>query len=199
MSDLLKRFNIIQNAIELGDDDLAAMQGSRLPPDAGELAEHLATQRWADAMVWIEEYRTEHLMLAEYTDPKLAGLRLELTRAEVTLAELVTEKNECLRIINAFNSAYMASVGALLDEILRMQMEREEARASRETDEDLNRARRAYEEFQRHQADMPQTQPLDIEQQNELKTLFRQAAKKCHPDHLPDEKKTGWRAYVSGT
>ncbi len=189
MSDLLKRFNIIQDAIALGDEDVAAMQGARLPPEMGELAGHLAGQRYADAMVWIDEYRKQHLMLAEYTDPEIAGLQRELARAEASLAELLTEKNECLRTINAFNAAYMAGVGELLEEILRRRQEREESRTSDETDEDLNNARREYKEFRQQQAETPQTTPLNVDEQAELKTLFRQAAKKCHPDHLPDEKK----------
>jgi len=44
----LKRLNIIQYAIALGDEDVVALQAARLPPAMRELADYLAAQQYAD-------------------------------------------------------------------------------------------------------------------------------------------------------
>ena len=189
MSTLLTRLNIIQDAITLGDEDIIALQATRLPPELKDLSNLITTKKYADAALWIVDYRKDNLMLTEYQDPEIAGLQMELAQLELALTELVAEKGECLRKIAEFNAAYMANLGELLEEILRLRLQQEEARATREEDEELKEARDEYEEFAHQKAETPQVQSLDDEQKRELKKLFKQAAHKCHPDQLPDDKK----------
>jgi len=189
MSDLLKRLNIIQDAITLGDADVIALQAGRLPAGMDELASLLVAQRYADAALWIAEYRKENLMLTEYQDPEIAGLQMELAGLEFALAELVAEKGECMRKIDEFNAAYMAALGELLEEILRLRMRQEEARAADEEDEELKKARDEYEEFSRQKAETPEVQSLDSDEKDELRQLYKRAVQKCHPDKLPEDKK----------
>ncbi|MDD9885175.1 MAG: hypothetical protein OXU62_11720 [Gammaproteobacteria bacterium] len=189
MSDLLKRLNIIQDAITLGDEDVIALQAGRLPAELQELADYLVAQKYADAALWIAAYRKHNLMLTEYQDPEIAGLRMELANLELALTELVAERSEALRKIAEFNAAYMANLGELMEKILQLRMQQEEARAAHAEDDELKKARNQYEEFTQQKADTPQVQSLDHEQKNELKKLFKQAAHKCHPDRLPDDKK----------
>ncbi|WP_423906102.1 hypothetical protein [Candidatus Spongiihabitans sp.] len=189
MSDLLNRLNIIQDAITLGEDDIIALQAERLPSAMRGLAELLVAQKYADAALWILDYRKNNMMLTEYKDAELAGLQMELAQLEAALTELVIEKSECLRKIAEFNAAYMENLGELLEKILQIRLQQAEARTTPEADEDLKKARREYEDFTQQKADTPQTQPLDDEQKRELKKLFKQAAHKCHPDRLPDDKK----------
>ena len=189
MSDILKRLNIIQDAITLGEDDIVALQAVRLPAEMQELANLLIAQRYADAALWIGEYRKENLMLAEYEDPEIAGLKMELAQLEAALTELVVEKSECLRRVVEFNAAYMENLGDILEKILQLKLQQEEARTTSEDDEDLKKARQEYDDFTQQKADTPPTHHLDHEQKRELKKLFKQAAHKCHPDRLPDDKK----------
>jgi len=189
MSDLLKRLNIIQDAITLGDADVIASQAGRLPAAMDELASLLTAGRYADAALWIAAYRKENLMLTEYQDPEIAGLRLELANLEFALVELVAERGEVMRKLDEFNAAHMAALGELMEEILRLKLQREQARAAQEDDEELNKARDEYEEFSQQKAETPEVQPLDQEEESELKKLYKQAAHKCHPDRLPDDKK----------
>jgi len=49
MSALLKRLNIIQDAIALGDEDVIALQAACLPVALRELADLLTAQKYADA------------------------------------------------------------------------------------------------------------------------------------------------------
>jgi len=128
-------------------------------------------------------------MLTKYQDPEIAGLRMGLANLEVALTELVAEKGEALRKIAEFNAAYMAELGELLEEILQLRLLLEEERAAQEDDEELKKARDEYEEFTQQKAETPQVQSLDHKQKLELKKLYKQAAHKCHPDKLPDDKK----------
>jgi len=189
MSDLLKRLNIIQDAITLGDEDVVALQAARLPPAMRELADYLAAQQYAEAALWMSQYRKDNLMLTEYQDPEIAGLRMELAHLEFALTELVAEKGEALRKIAEFNAAYMANLGELLEEILQLQLQQEEARAAHEEDEELKKARDEYEEFTQQKAETPEVQSLDDEGKDELKRLYKRAVQKCHPDKLPEDKK----------
>ena len=133
--------------------------------------------------------RKNNSMLTEYQDPEVAGLQMELASLEFALTELVAEKGEALRKIAEFNAAYMANLGELMEKILHLRLQQEEARAAHAEDDELKKARNQYEEFTQQKADTPQVQSLDHEQKNELKKLFKQAAHKCHPDRLPDDKK----------
>ena len=189
MSDLLRRLNIIQDAIALGDEDVIALQTTHLPQELKELSDLIAAQKYADAALWMIEYRKDNLMLTEYQDPEIAGLQMELAQLELALTELVAEKSECLRRISEFNAAYMETLGELLEKILQLRLQREEVRTAQETEDDLKKARHEYEEFKQQKAETPQVQSLDAEQKRELKKLFKQAAHKCHPDQLPDDRK----------
>jgi len=189
MSNLLKRLNIIQDAITLGDEDVVASQAERLPPAMQELADLLTAQKYADAALWIAAYRKDNLMLIEYQDPEVAGLRMELTNLEFALTELVAEKGEALRKLAEFNAACMANFGELLEEVLRLRLELEEERAAQEDNEELQKARDEYEKFTQQKAETPEVEFLDDEEKGELKRLFKRAAHKCHPDKLPDDKK----------
>ena len=189
MSDLLQRLNIIQDAITLGEDDIVALQAARLPSAMRELADLLVAQKYADAVLWILDYRKDNFMLTEYKDAEIAGLQMELAQLEAALTELVIEKSECLSKIAEFNAAYMENLGEILEKILQLRLQQEEARATPETDEDLKKARSEYEDFTQQKADTPPTHHLDDEQKRELKKLFKQAAHQCHPDRLPDDKK----------
>ena len=193
MSHSLARLNLIQEAITLGDEDVIVLQSVRLPAEMKSLAELLTAKKYADAAVWIGEYRRDNFAPVEYRDPEIAGLQMELANLESVLAELLAEKNEALRKVDTFTAEHNANLGEILGTIFKLLMQMQEKRAateqSPEQEEELRQAREEYEEFEQQQADTPQTVSLDAEQKKEIKKLFRKAAHICHPDRLPDEKK----------
>ncbi len=189
MSDVLKRLTIIQEAIALNDEDIILLQSARLPQKMNDLADLLTAKKYADAALWIIDYHRNNVMLTEYKDLELAGLQMELAQLELALTNLVAEKGECLFKIAEFNAAYMENLGELLERILLLRLQQEEAHATQEADEDLKKARYEYEEFTHQKAELPEIESLDDEQKRELKKLFKLAAHKCHPDQLPDDKK----------
>ena len=187
MSDLLKRLEIIQNAVAVGDADVALLQAGRLPEEAAELAALLSEKQYAAAAEWISVFRKNNFTLAKYESPETAALRLELRTLEGDITALAAEKAECERVIAEFTAAYLETVGPTLEKVLQKRMHEREQKESAESESpELEKARRDYEEFRKQTP--PQTRELDDDQKAELKTLFRQAAGKCHPDKLPEDK-----------
>ena len=173
MSHSLTRLNLIQEAITLGDEDVIVLQSIRLPAEMKDLAELLTAKKYADAVLWIGEYRRDNFAPVEYRDPEIAGLQMELANLEAVLAELLAEKNEALHKIDAFTVEYNANLGEILEKIFELRLQMQEKRATADQNskenEELKQARAEYEEFKQQQADTPQTVSLDAEQKKEIK------------------------------
>ena len=128
MSHSLARLNLIQEAITLGDEDVIVLQSVRLPAEMKGLAELLTEKKYADAAVWIGEYRRDNFAPVEYRDPKIAELQMELANLESVLAELLAEKNEALRKIDAFTAEHNANLGEILGKIFKLRWKIQEKR-----------------------------------------------------------------------
>ena len=193
---LVKRFQIIENAIKLGDEEIIAMQAVAVEKSAPELAALLHKKEYAAAMMWLADYRRQHAAIAEYEDPQVAALRLEIQSLEQTLAAHENDKAEMLRLLNEFNSEYMKRLGPLVSKILILQAETAELIAREnpeqaEKEQAAQKARAEYDDFNRQkksrEADMPYS--LNDEQKQELKKMYRRASRMCHPDKLADADK----------
>lgn len=191
MSDLLKRFEIIQNAVALGDEELIASQAEKLPEDAAELRRLLQNNEYAAAAVWLAEFRKNNFAPAEYVSPETAALLLEIKHLENALTELAAAKSETEKSIAEFTAAYLEEVGPLLQELLQKQMEDAETAAenNKAAAKEAETARREYEEFRKRRDETPKLPRLTESEELDLKLLFRRAARLCHPDKLPEDKK----------
>lgn len=195
-NEILKRFDIIKNAIAIGDIELIAMQMQKLkstPLD--ENAQHIftliSTKKFQNVIELIDQYRHEGNRLVVYEDPQIHGLKLELQTLNNRLIELTEVEAEIDRKINEFNTEYMRRLGDLIDEILRIQIR------LCDIEEDREEAERDYADFEKsyqHQMDDAAQNLTDNEKQ-QLKNAFRQASRLCHPDKLSDEFKERGEAY----
>ena len=187
-NDILKRLDIIKNAVAMEEDDLIAMQVQKLeklPLD--EQVQHILAliraQQFQDVIQLIEQYKHDSSGLTVYEDPQIQGLKLELKLLENRLNELTDTQAELEREINEFNGEYFRRLGSLIEEILKRRAElcRDET--------EKQQAQHDYEEFERgyqqQLEDSPQT--LTPEELQELKTAYRKASRLCHPDKLADE------------
>lgn len=187
-NDILKRLDIIKNAVAMEEDDLIAMQVQKLesvPLD--EQVQHILAliraQQFQDVIQLIEQYKHDSTGLTVYEDPQIQGLKLELKLLENRLNELTDTQADLEREINEFNSEYFRRLGGLIEEILKR-------RADLCRDEtEKQQAEHDYEEFERgyqqQLEDAPQT--LTPDEQQALKTAYRKASRLCHPDKLADE------------
>jgi len=184
-NDILKRLDIIKNAVAMEEDDLITMQLAKLKQlELDEKALHIIAlieaHQFQDIIQLIEQYKHDSSGLTVFEDSQVQGLKLELKVLENRLNELSDCQAELERQINEFNSEYMQRLGGLIEEILKKRAELEP---------DDKQAHQNWEEFaQSHQQqikDAPQT--LSSEQQQQLKAAYRKASRLCHPDKLTDE------------
>jgi hypothetical protein len=193
---IVKRLDIIKNAVSMGEDDLIALQVQKLEKlSLDEGVQHILAliraQRFEDVIQLIEQYKHNSNGLTLYEDPQIQGLKLELKLLENRLNELTYTHTDLEREINEFNGEYFRRLGGLIEEILKRRAE-----LCRDQTE-KQQAQQDYEEFERgylqQLEDAPQT--LTPEELQELKTVFRKASRLCHPDKLVDEFKARGEAF----
>ncbi|BBT72939.1 MULTISPECIES: J domain-containing protein [Enterobacteriaceae] len=205
MSKPIKRLEIIKNAIELEDDEIIASQISHLKYDIDDPAidaiiQALETRRYGEAMnaivSWLQSQRT----MTHWQDPRIAASKLELKALETQLQALIDARNARLSRLDEFNDLYMQHLGHLMAEVLRLRKLLAEASLRRQAEMNLHddaserrardEAREQYETWrdQQQKAEKRRERQENMAQEDrqELKRLWRQASKLCHPDLVDD-------------
>jgi DnaJ-domain-containing protein 1 len=189
MQELLKRLDIIKNAVAMEDEELIAMQVAKLqalPLDARvkQILTLITAKQFQYVIQLIEQYKQDNSGVMVYEDPQIKGLKLELKVLENRLNELTDTQAELERQINEFNSEYMQRLGGLIEEILkkRAQLPSDNPEQQQEAQQDYENFERSY---QQQLKDTPQT--LTAEEQQQLKAAYRKASRLCHPDKLAEE------------
>ncbi len=120
---ILKRLDIIKNAIAIEDEELIELQISKitaLDHDAKVTAilNLLARQDFARAVQAIEQYLADCMGLMVYEDKERQGLKLELKLLERRLQQLTEQKNDDDLDIEEFNREYNLKLGAIIQKVL---------------------------------------------------------------------------------
>nr|WP_159464983.1 DNA repair protein [Scandinavium goeteborgense] len=211
MNKPIKRLEIIKNAIELEDDEIVHSQLVQLkkdPLDEGlkAIVQALEARRYADAIAAITVWLQNQRALTTWQDPRISASKLELKTLEAELQELLDRRTARIQRLDEFNELYMTRLGPLMTEILRLRkvlaekmlrrqlregsrsepVAEESARQADAASQDYESYRQRHQEAQRHQAAQ---QRLAESERHELKRLWRQASKLCHPDLVDDSLK----------
>ena len=218
MSTPIKRLEIIKNAIELEDDDIIQSQLVRLKSEAFDdelliIVAALEAKNYTTAMAAIARWLQSQRAVTRKT---LADLNLRRQQAEARRREedyrrcqlYLAQAVEVLATLTQrwrdlpADSVQAAEtrkhlqqqsnlIANLLAEALELEtgLTREEAPA-REARDQANEAFERYRE-QHHDAEirLRKGKALSEEDRNELKRLWRQASKLCHPDLVADDRK----------
>jgi curved DNA-binding protein CbpA len=114
-----------------------------------------------------------------FMDEEIVKLKNELEILEERLEELTAQKADIGLTISAFNIRYFAEVGELLDRLFELKISHNLQDAN-EGESLKNEYREFKQSFENAQNDyLPQ---LDETSESELKKLYREACKLCHPD-----------------
>jgi DnaJ-domain-containing protein 1 len=211
MNKPIKRLEIIKNAIELEDDEIVhgqLVQLKKEPLDEGlkAIVQALEARRYADAIAAITVWLQNQRALTTWQDPRISASKLELKTLEAELQELLDRRTARIQRLDEFNELYMTRLGPLMTEILRLRkvlaekmlrrqlregsrsepVAEESARQADAASQDYESYRQRHQEAQRHQAAQ---QRLAESERHELKRLWRQASKLCHPDLVDDSQK----------
>jgi len=196
---VLRRLEVIHNLLLLEDYESLAGQLPRLAaarslPEVAEVLDSLQRQDWATAQAQLAALLARGLALIPYEDPELAAFRLELRTLEAQVVALSQEQAEVERLIQEFARCEQAALGDFLEEALRLREQYWQQRAAHRAATEAERtaysqARTDYADYQNSRAaaePLPQTPPLDPDQQAELKRLFRETSMLCHPDRVTE-------------
>lgn len=123
MNNLLKRLDIIKNAVAMEEEDLIEMQLQKLQSyELDESIQHIIqliqSHSYENVIQLIEEYKNVHNGMVVFEDPKIQGLRLELKVLERELKNLTEKKNDCTIGIDDFNREYSLQLGEIIQQVL---------------------------------------------------------------------------------
>jgi len=189
-TNLLKRLEIIKNAIAMEEEDLIEMQLHKLQQlslndQVLHIVELIKTHQYEDVIQLIEQYKHNNSGIAVYEDPQIQGLKLQLKVLEDKLNSLTDLKIDFERTINNFNSEYTIRLGDLLEEILKLRLKF----VSDDKTDEYQAAKESYDSYthQHKQQLQDLSKYLNQEEKKELKSCYRKASRLCHPDKLSDE------------
>ena len=204
MQQILKRLDLIKTAITIEDEEIIELQVLKLKTftideQVEKILQLLEVDEYADAIEYIEEYTQKYSGVVVYENKKVVALKLELKVLEQKLQVLSEEKNEYLNDINEFNVEYNLQLGEIIRKILELketllQRKVKQSKGSPEEDEafqEYEEVKKDYEEFSKEYEEVISQERFELneEEQKELKKLFRQASRLCHPDIVTDELK----------
>lgn len=197
--ELTHRLVVLNSLLELGDMELVAAAAARLEPHRGEepiesILQAIAGHRYADAVALISRLLSAGTRLARWSDPEFDLLEVELEKLTAELAEIEAEQAELEHLVARFQAAHNEALGDRIAKLLKLRMRWLERllRLDPAKQAAFEEAKRDYEDFWREEEFRKETDArsdweLTDEEKQELRKLFRQASKKCHPDLVPPE------------
>ncbi|MDQ7046627.1 MAG: hypothetical protein Q9M39_03055 [Sulfurovum sp.] len=141
-----------------------------------EILEMIEQRRYEFVISSITAYVHRFSGLSVYQDPQIQGLKVELSMLEKELNSLSETQNEYLSEINAFTSDYYRHLGAVIEEILRLQQEvAQKAFDKGQIDEEeLKASKDEYKSFYEEAITQSKEQTLTLtaQEEKELKSLL---------------------------
>ncbi|CAA6798888.1 MAG: Unknown protein [uncultured Sulfurovum sp.] len=195
MKKILKRLELISSAIDLEENEMIEEQVAKLRElsidnDVQEILKMIEDKRYEHVISSITTYVHRFSGVTVYEDPQIQGLRVELSILEKELNSLSESQNEYLAEINAFTSDYYRHLGAVIEEILRLQQEvaQKSYDKGKIDEEELKASKDEYKSFYEEAITQSKEQPFSLteEEEKELKKLYRKASRLTHPDTVAD-------------
>jgi hypothetical protein len=202
---ILKRLIIMVNLLELEEyDELSTHQEKltdyELGKDIIQFFDLLDQKEYGSAKGFIQSYLSRMQSIVIYEDISIERIRWEIQLLEAEVLALEHEKSSIEKVIHEFNNAYQQAFGHIIVEILRLKKEKFK-------EETYNTKSQEYEQaeydFQNAQQEFKTAKenPIRIlsdEDAADIKTMYKQAVKLCHPDKFTDagKKKKAHEVFV---
>jgi hypothetical protein len=206
---LQKRLKVIVGLIQLSDADAIASQVRHLEParrlpEIAKLFDLLGNEDWQEAENYLSTLVPRLTSLVQVDAVEIAELRLELKTLEARVVALSAEQNEFEHLVREFSRRRQIALGDVFGELLGLRQryartvadktrtpeDNENAEAAEKDAQDFKESREAFERE-------PRVPEISKEERSELKSLFKKAAQKCHPDRVcPEEKDRATELFV---
>lgn len=202
---ICKRLEILKNTLALADEDDIHYQSEKLrkslPIPLPETLQAIAAiqnallhKKYGDAVRLIQDFLMLYQSLTVFIDPEINAMRLEVRSLAWQISTLADERAEVERLLHTFSVRHYQELGAILLEILQFrkqiaEQEAEENPADETAQEKAEEAQQDYEQYEQQYTETPKEHipELSAEEQKELKSLYRQATKLCHPDMVSEQ------------
>ena len=195
------RLDTLLNFIRLEDEDDVEYQAAKiqklLPSQTTDVRverirsalDLTQTGHYTQAVGLLNNVLRQLSQLTAYIDPEISALQLEIRGLEWQVASLEDEKTEIEKLIYAFEVRHTLELGALILQLLllRKRLADEAARENPNHRAESDEAQRDYDDYR--QSVPAALRVLTPDEQQTLKSKFRQASKLCHPDKVPDAQK----------
>ncbi len=165
-------------------------------PEIEALILKLKGRDWDGARAHITDLLVHASAMTSYQDPRINELRWQVSFMETQVLALELELVERKRQIHLFDYQQDKSIGELVRRYLDIKrrylwqlMKQEPSDEAREEAETIEDSFRRYEESLAAPAGQSSPVQLDLQQQTELKQLYRKLSMYCHPDRVRDEDK----------
>ena len=161
MNKILKRLEIIKNSIAIEEDEIIELQIMKLKKldidnETKEILSLLEELKYSKALENIEKYLSKYSGIAKYIDPQIQSLKLELKALEQKHHKLIQTKQEYLNDIDEFNIVYNLKLGALIEEILKLEKEKLYSKYVQKQDE-LKEKRKILKEIKKNISELNST------------------------------------------
>jgi hypothetical protein len=205
---IVARMTALKSLLDAGDIDLAQVAATRLvnlrqdEPSIAEILDLLEASRFAEAAIRIGKELSEGARLTVWADPEITMLEKELEHVRRELAETEAEQAELAHQLARFEAAQTEALGDRLQRLLELRVELKRLRvlatfesARAQATADYEKAQQDRDEFsESHEEQKVRAAKTDWKlndaEQRELKRLFREASKRCHPDVVAEEQRT---------
>jgi len=140
----------------------------------------------------------ENKNIAIYNDKEIEKLKNKIKSLEIELQNISEEKNEITYKIENFNNQYNLYLGEIIEKVLKIKEEfyyKQFQNSQNEDDyQEYEQIKESYEEFHNNYEDIVEKEKnkgtISNDDLKELKKIFRQTVKLCHPDIVEEHLKS---------
>jgi hypothetical protein len=158
-----------------------------------EIVTSVENKIFSEAINSIDSFISKYVSLNLYIDTEIAALALEMKSLELQVSSLEDEKVELEKLLHDFEIRHNRELGDLLLKILKLRKEKyqNEAKKDPKIESEFQEAEKDYNEYQKSYDVLKQEDIKEIseDQRKELKKLYRNASKLCHPDAVAEKYK----------
>tara|TARA_Y100000815_G_scaffold45616_2_gene37511 strand:- start:1777 stop:2700 length:924 start_codon:yes stop_codon:yes gene_type:complete len=198
-NETLKRLKLIEQLILLEEFDQIENQVNKLKKSIEnqqlilELETLVKNKSYSSLIEIIQSSIKNKSNVVEFENPTLKALKIELKQLEFELNDKNNELAELEKIIHNFDLRQNKEFGNILEQILRLKKEKleKEKNINPKKKKDYEEAKFEYEEFHQQFENSKKEDLIELtdKQKKELKKLYREASKLCHPDIVAEKLK----------
>lgn len=184
---IVKRLVLIKSLIELADFDgikyqLKFLRSFDKLNSIAKVLELLELSRFQEAYLVIDDFVSSKFGLVSYIDPEINALKMEIKAVESELERKSLERNELEKFIRNFNLRHSKELGHLILAILELKKQNACSLDEKQAAED------DYQSYNKSVNEQEKEKIFDLSEKDvkNLRKLYREASKLCHPDVVED-------------